>query len=288
MADDFKSRTTLPLPDKKQIELWFELLGRRFPQLSIGNAKRPLSKLKGVSFSELEDLAQDVLRRCVLETQATPQHVFAEQIRVWVKNQATKDARYGNASDSHLSNFRNRRPRTKKGGGETEVRPTKPNAPGRPVRAANSADSNRRSLSEMAPSKPRLKGAEPEKVLVLETAGSVSDFINAVRRIEGMEWLAEIDEELAADEDFYRPGRTEEVLAGRPLLGHVESRCSGRNAASLGRISSQSRAEFDLRVRQMATDFSKTPGVASVGRRRQTARNRTPRKLGVRYCERQD
>lgn len=63
-----------------------------------------------------------------------------------------------------------------------------------------------------------VEGADPEKVLVLETVGPVSDFMNAVRRIEGMEWLAELDEELAADTDFYRPGRASEVLAGRLYL----------------------------------------------------------------------
>ena len=61
-------------------------------------------------------------------------------------------------------------------------------------------------------------GAEPEKVIVLETVGSVSDFMNAVRRIEGMEWLAELDEEFAVDEDFYRPGHAREGVGGRLYL----------------------------------------------------------------------
>src|SRR5580698_7701484 len=52
-----------------------------------------------------------------------------------------------------------------------------------------------------------VEGAEPEKVIVLETVGSISDFFNAVRRIGGMEWLAEVDGEMAADQDFYRPDR---------------------------------------------------------------------------------
>ncbi|HEY4354232.1 MAG TPA: S8 family peptidase [Acidobacteriaceae bacterium] len=42
--------------------------------------------------------------------------------------------------------------------------------------------------------------------------------MNAVRRIPGMEWLAEVDEEIAADQDFYRPGRVDEMLAGRLYL----------------------------------------------------------------------
>ena len=44
-----------------------------------------------------------------------------------------------------------------------------------------------------------------EKVLVLETIGRVDDFYKVAREIEGLEWLAERDEEeLKADEDFYK------------------------------------------------------------------------------------
>ena len=49
----------------------------------------------------------------------------------------------------------------------------------------------------------RVSGAVPEEVLVLEIAGGIEDFINAVRRTPGMEWLAESDDFLVeADEDF--------------------------------------------------------------------------------------
>lgn len=42
--------------------------------------------------------------------------------------------------------------------------------------------------------------------------------MNAVRRIRGMEWLAELDEEQEADDDFYRPGRKGEPVGGRLYL----------------------------------------------------------------------
>jgi len=65
----------------------------------------------------------------------------------------------------------------------------------------------------------RVGGAEPEKVLVLETVGTITDFINAVRRIDGMEWLAEIDEEeLLADEDFFDSENPAKALGGRLFL----------------------------------------------------------------------
>jgi hypothetical protein len=37
-------------------------------------------------------------------------------------------------------------------------------------------------------------GTTPEEVIVLEIVGTVEEFISAVRRIDGMEWLAEWDE----------------------------------------------------------------------------------------------
>src|ERR1700683_3733294 len=39
-----------------------------------------------------------------------------------------------------------------------------------------------------------VEGAEPEKVIVLETVGPIKDFVNAVRRIGGIERLAAISE----------------------------------------------------------------------------------------------
>lgn len=47
-------------------------------------------------------------------------------------------------------------------------------------------------------------GTRPEQVLVLETVGSVTDFIKAVRNIRGMNWLVGLDDiTIDPDEDFY-------------------------------------------------------------------------------------
>jgi hypothetical protein len=63
-----------------------------------------------------------------------------------------------------------------------------------------------------------LDGAEPEKVIVLETVGLIKDFFNAVRRIPGMEWMAELDEEVESDEDFYRSEHQDGTLGARLFL----------------------------------------------------------------------
>lgn len=50
-----------------------------------------------------------------------------------------------------------------------------------------------------------LAGVDPELVLVIEIIGTVENFVNAVRQIEGFEFLAEIDEEGIDDEAFLDP-----------------------------------------------------------------------------------
>lgn len=48
-------------------------------------------------------------------------------------------------------------------------------------------------------------GVTPEMVLVFETVGRIDDFIKAVNKIEGLEWLGEIDiDEIAPEDDFYQ------------------------------------------------------------------------------------
>src|SRR6266404_2064565 len=66
---------------------------------------------------------------------------------------------------------------------------------------------------------PAVGGAEPERVLVLETVGTVTDFQNAVRRIAGMEWMAEFDaEDILPDADFFDRENPQEPLGGRLFL----------------------------------------------------------------------
>ena len=64
-------------------------------------------------------------------------------------------------------------------------------------------------------------GVLPDQVLVLETVGSVDDFVDAVSKVDGLEWLAESDlSGLEPDDDFRddRDGRQDGVLLGRLFL----------------------------------------------------------------------
>lgn len=67
-------------------------------------------------------------------------------------------------------------------------------------------------------------GVDPEQVLIFETIGSVEDFAKAVSKIEGFEWLGEIEiEDIIPDNDFYSintSGQKDEdkLLGGRLYL----------------------------------------------------------------------
>lgn len=73
-----------------------------------------------------------------------------------------------------------------------------------------------------------LSGAEPEFVLVIETAGRIDKFQQAIDNTEGLEWLAEWDEEIDPDEDFYETNAKEEkqtkALRGRLFLSMSSQR----------------------------------------------------------------
>lgn len=62
----------------------------------------------------------------------------------------------------------------------------------------------------------------PEEVIVLETVGTVEDFIVAVRNIEGLEWLGEIEEEdIPPDDDFFELDKKGAARADKPLRGRL-------------------------------------------------------------------
>ena len=62
----------------------------------------------------------------------------------------------------------------------------------------------------------------PEEVIVLETVGAVDDFIRAVERVPGMEWLAEVEVEgIPPDDDFFATALDGETRLDKDLRGRV-------------------------------------------------------------------
>lgn len=59
----------------------------------------------------------------------------------------------------------------------------------------------------------------PEEVIVLETVAPIERFIEAFNKIQGLEWLGEIEElDIPADPDFFDPKNNEKPLSGRLYL----------------------------------------------------------------------
>lgn len=67
-------------------------------------------------------------------------------------------------------------------------------------------------------------GIDPEKTLVLETARSVQNFVTAVKRIEGFEWLLDDVIEVDPDDDFYNKENPSKPLSGAIYLIMSDSR----------------------------------------------------------------
>jgi len=62
-------------------------------------------------------------------------------------------------------------------------------------------------------------GIDPEEVLVIETIGSVENFANAVKLIEGFEWMGEIElDEIIPDDIFFDEAKPDKQLSGRLYL----------------------------------------------------------------------
>ena len=62
-------------------------------------------------------------------------------------------------------------------------------------------------------------GIDPEQVLVIETVGNVEDFANAVKKVEGLEWMGEFTlDGISPDEDFQDKNDPDKELSGRLYL----------------------------------------------------------------------
>ena len=80
----FQIRLSLPAPTQRQIEEWFRRFEQRHGQ-PLGLSPRSLSqRLRGLSFSEVEDFGTDVLRKIVLDApQADIKAIVECRLRQW-------------------------------------------------------------------------------------------------------------------------------------------------------------------------------------------------------------
>ena len=68
-------------------------------------------------------------------------------------------------------------------------------------------------------------GLQPEQVLVLETVGSIQNFIKAVKRVEGLEWLGEFElDDITPDYGFEDEEEPQKHLRGQLFLVMTDQR----------------------------------------------------------------
>ena len=103
----------------------------------------------------------------------------------------------------------------------TPFPPSKPHFPDRNTQI-NRLSLQFNSLADKGILGDSIEGAEPEMVLVIETAGRIDKFQTALANTPGLEWLAEWDEEFAPDSDFYNTNtaglKTDKPIEGRLFL----------------------------------------------------------------------
>ena len=64
-----------------------------------------------------------------------------------------------------------------------------------------------------------IAGIDPEKILVMEIISSIEDFSNAVKRIRGLEWMGELEnDDITPDSDFYDIKDDTKKINGRLYL----------------------------------------------------------------------
>lgn len=87
-------------------------------------------------------------------------------------------------------------------------------------------------------------GAIPEQVLVIETIGSVENFVKAIKHIKGLEWMSEVEIDVDPDQDFFDKTNTEKKLGGRLYLIMTNHRSLQQLLSLWGKYSEDPELEF--------------------------------------------
>ena len=68
-------------------------------------------------------------------------------------------------------------------------------------------------------------GLQPEQALVVETIGPIQNFVNAVKKVDGLEWLGEVElDDIAPEHGFEDAKDPEKQLKGRLFLIMTDQR----------------------------------------------------------------
>ena len=88
-------------------------------------------------------------------------------------------------------------------------------------------------------------GIQPEQVLVLETVGPIDNFINALKRIDGFEWMGELENlEIDPDYGFQEGNNPDRLLRGQLFLVMTDQRALQEMQVFFDRWREDSNAKF--------------------------------------------
>lgn len=109
-------------------------------------------------------------------------------------------------------------------------------------------------------------GVDPEQVLVIETIGGIENFANAVKRIEGFEWMGEMEvEEISPDEDFFDEEKPEKELSGRLYLVMTNQRALEEMLSLWQRYKTDTSVAFDRGLNKFKDVFKALKNVRRWG-----------------------
>lgn len=90
------------------------------------------------------------------------------------------------------------------------------------------------------------EGIDPEQVLVFETIGTIDNFVSAVKKVDGMEWLGEIEiDSIQPDQDFYQIDNPQNLLSGRLFLIMSNQRALSELISLWNRYKNNPKVQFE-------------------------------------------
>ena len=101
-----------------------------------------------------------------------------------------------------------------------------------------------------------LLGIQPEQVLVLKTIGTVDAFVNAVRKISGLEWLADYNvRDIKPEHGFSVENNPDKNLTGQLFLVMTDLRALGELRRLFDRWEADSNVRFPQGLAPFKTAF---------------------------------
>ncbi len=178
----FELTLQLPAPTAAARREWWTRYLHALPHEIKAAPKTLAERTPASNYAELEDLGQDIRRQLVLHPGANPSTLVNERIERWrtgVPERPSAPFAPPQVGERNTSSF-------------GRSRPTGPGPAGQEERLGPVSGRLRESLeAERLEITEQPEASAPEHVLVLEIAGEMDEFLTAVAKVPGLEYLAE-------------------------------------------------------------------------------------------------